>query len=440
MSYNNLTIGSNEYFRKIINVIYQFIFKKSINNKEFLFIKNISFISIGGLVSSVFLFLVNFTASRWYGPSEYGKYSMVIYLSNFLVIPMIVGINTSLVNHLSKTKESHQRNILKDNALAIVVIFSIISTFTIFLLVHPISQFFNISQPMLIVGTIYCLFLTFKLFCEAYLKGNLFFIQISKLEIATSIIVFLAFFFQKQFNTTPSYIYLTVSLTLGLSTYVLISFIHILKNFSFFNLNFSTINKLLSYSKFAILGSVSGLIMGNVDKLILNRTLGFQEIGLYSVYLNASTIFSSIFFPLFLVVFFPTMSQISNKKNVLSKIVKIFTVIFLPTLFLNIISIFLYIYLLGQNYQLNYYYIILFSFQNITFLLANTLWWLLNSIGSQGIKFSSITGIPIGILNIILSIVLTKYFGVTGVITSSIITSSLMIYIARYKILSQQYS
>ena len=398
------------------------------------FIANLGWASLGSFGSAGFLFLTNMFAGRWLGPSEYGKYSMVIYLGNFLTVPMIVGLNTSVVKHLAATQKPSSQNKIIANTLLTVSLFTI-ATILILTLNHSLTnKFFNITNPLLTAGTIYSILLVYKLINEAILKGKFLFKSLAGLDLISSIVIFFTLFAQVFFVSTPNFQIYAKSTIIGLIVYTLLASTITLKSLSFKKICLPTISTLLSYSKYAVLGSLSGLLIGNVDKIVLNHYLGFGQVGLYSVYLNASTTFSSIFFPLFLNVYFPSISRLNQKTHLINKLKTIFFKSFFPLFILNYLIILLSLFILGNQYEINLGYTTLFSLQNVILIFANILWWSINSFGTEGIRYTSLIGLIIGGLNILLTVSLVRHLGVSGIIIASTITYSTMVLIAVQKL------
>lgn len=424
------------YLVNLIERIHLFIFNTPMGTNMRNFLTNLSWVSLGTFIASIFLFLTNIFAGRWLGPIEYGKYSMIIYLGGIFTIPILMGNSTSLIKNLSSESNTKNKKSLISSTFFLIIFSIILSGLLTRSFSTTIQTIFHVDQQILFWAFLYGTILSIKLLTEATLKGSFLFTTISKLEITSSIIVFIVFYLQFFYSKNQNYTPLFNAIFLSLIVYIVLSLKNTFKYLSFPSIKASTITRLFSYSKFAFLGSISGLLIGNIDKLVLNDLLGYEKVGLYSVYLNASTTVSSIFLTLFLNVFFPTISRIDNKVNLLTKIFQLFKKLFVFLFILNCTIILISLSILGPKYETNYLYVFLFAIQNILLILSNMLWWSVNSIGTQGIKYTAFTGMLIGTSNLLLTISLTKYLSITGVILSSIITNLLMIYFARQKILS----
>src|SRR4030042_6754111 len=100
-----------------IEKTHQRIFKQPMGKNMYSFIKSFGLVSLGSSIATCFLFVTNMVAGRWLGPDEYGKYSMVIYLGNFFIIPMVMGINTSIIKHLASTQKEETQNKIISSSL-----------------------------------------------------------------------------------------------------------------------------------------------------------------------------------------------------------------------------------------------------------------------------------------------------------------------------------
>jgi len=421
----------------LTNTIHIKIFGHTMGKKMQNFIENIGWMGSGTLGVIIFSFITNLLAGRLLGPSEYGKYSLILSLGQILSIPMILGISTASVNQISATKTNHSKISHAKNTIFLSLVFTAV-TILIYALIHSqISHILNVDNQILIFIIIYSSLLSFKTISESITRGFHQFRFLSFLEITNSFFVLFSFVFFLIFNKETTYKSIIIPVYVGFISYIILFSNKIYKKIYYTKINKKIINKIINYGKFATIGGISGVAIGNVDKLFINKYMTFTDIGLYSVYLSASSFISTYISQIFIQVFFPTISAITNKTIIIKKVIKIAYITFIPITLINISSTIFILTLFGKQYQKIWSYIILFSLYSTINIFSNVLWWMINSYGPKGIKFTSFSGILIGIFNILLIFILTPKFGIIGMICSLIITNIIIIIIAIIKLLTK---
>jgi len=400
------------------------------------FIQNISWVSIGTLGGAIFFFITNLTAGRLLSPTEYGKYSLVISIGQIFIIPMMLGISTASIKYISSTKNKQKKSSFAKNTVFLSILLTFFTSVTYLVFYSQISKLFRIDNKIFVFALIYSISLSFKYISEAIIKGFQKFKLLSLLEFINSFSVFIFFFayiFLFKISNFQGYI---IPIIIGLLLYIII-FLN--KNYQVITpikTNKNIIKTILNYGKYATLGAISGIAIGNIDKLVLNKYMSLADVGTYSIYLSSATFIGNYILQIFVQIFFPTISSIKEKTKVIPKIFKLITISFFPIITTNICSTSFILYLMGNKYEINLLYIFLFSLLGTLIIFSGILWWLIASFGIKGIRFTSVVGIILGLTNIIMLSSLTKFFGLLGTTYALIITNILIIYIAKLKITS----
>ena len=114
---------------KIIGYFYEQLFHEKVSFEIEKFIKNLSYVGIGTIISSVFGFSYNILAGRWLGPSEYGSFTLIQSVAMFLYIPMLLGFHAALVKYnCEKIDFPRQRSIISTTYI-LVFLFTLVSIF-----------------------------------------------------------------------------------------------------------------------------------------------------------------------------------------------------------------------------------------------------------------------------------------------------------------------
>lgn len=417
-----------------INKIHLKIFGQPIGTKTQKFINNLGLMSLGTIGGIVFIFITNIFAGRLLGPTEYGKYALIISLGQIFIIPMTFGINTASVKYISSSKNKLKKKLFAQNTIFLSILFTFLTSIICLIFNSQFSNFLKINNQIFIFILIYSVILSFKYISEALIKGFHQFKLLSSLEFINSFIICLSFFVFIFLTKNRSFQNFIIPTIIGLSIYTLVFINRNYRQLKLPKINLKNIKIILNYGKYATLGSLFGITLNNLDKFVLNKYMSFSDIGIYSIYLSSSTFAGNYILQIFIQIFFPTISSIKEKTKIISKIFKLMTISFFPIIIANICSTSVILFLMGDKYEKNLIYILLFSLLGTLVVFSGILWWLIASFGIKGIRFTSLIGIFLGLLNIIIMILLTQTLGLLGTVYSLIITNIFIIIVAILKI------
>lgn len=419
-----------------INFCHFKLFGEPMGEKMKIFINHLGWMSFSTIGIIFFSFITNLLAGRLLGPTEYGKYSLILSLGAIFAIPMLFGVNTASVNLISSTAKPSKKKSYTQNTIFLSIIFTLITLSILVIFNSQFITFLNTNKQIYFLLLIYSTFFSLKSASEAIIKGKHHFKFLSFLEFLSSFIIFSVFiiiiFLTKKYQLQSIIIPIFVSLTV----YVILFFKKTYKELTNIHINKNTIKIIMNYGKFAALGGISGIAMGNIDKFLINKYMTLADVGVYSIYLSSSSFITNYMLQVFIQVFFPTISSIKNKVIVVNKIIKLMFLTAIPLFLINICSTVFILFLMGNQYEKNIIYIILFSIYSMVLIFSNIFWWTINSLGSAGIKFTSFSGVFIGFLNVILIFIFLFSFnlGIIGIISSLIITNIIMIIVSIIKL------
>lgn len=420
-----------DFLRKKIIASLEFlhfkIFGYAMSEEMQKFIGNLGWITFGNLSAMGFLFITNLFAARWLGPEEYGRYVLIITAGQFLIIPMLLGMNTATIQKIASSSGEIKNKIMSTSFIS-VLITTILTFIFLFIFKFEIIKLLKINENLYYFVIMYGIVLSMKYICEAIFKGFHKFKSLSFLNISNALILFTVFFgyvFVTKDFTFHGYI---IGNIIGLSFFSARIIWMNRKNISSFSL--LLFKNLFSFGSFAMIGSVSGFILSGVDRFIVNDYLGTAIVGIYAVYLSASIFIAGQTLQIFLDVFFPTISAVSNVEEIFRKIEKIFKITFLPFLLINTLAVTFIIKIYGKQYGLNFKYVALFSLFGVLYFYQNIFWWLIASTGRKGIRFTSLTALIVGFLGILIMTLTVNYLGITGVILISILTTAILIFLS----------
>jgi O-antigen/teichoic acid export membrane protein len=374
----------SQKIKKYVNKAHRIIFGTDAGEKTIAFTKNISMSFSGGLFAFGILFVANIIAARVLGPEEYGKYAVVFSIAQMLALFFVLELDVSALYFLSK-KDSNNKNIIS----SINVMFLInIAVFTFF--AFSLYQLFkpdNMSQFAFVGAIVMALFFALKRMVDAYLRVDDQFKKqaIFKVAEAITVVSVLSVLFWALGRT--EYFSYIISIVLGGTVFVVLGSVIVRKKLIVKNVSTKSMNEVFAYNIFGVIGAIVNSIIKNIDKLIVVAFLGVAMGGIYAVYFTASVIIGARVTQLFINVFFPTVRIHTNsKKQIFTKINKLFVKVFIPLFAVASFGVLIIILLYGSQYPVVWYWVLLGGLYIAVHFFASLYGWLLSSFSRVGYK------------------------------------------------------
>lgn len=390
------------------------------------FLKNFSIIFLLRGVSILFMSVISVIGGRSLSVDNFAKLNLIINMANFLVIPMIFGVNVSILKILPDTPKKDQPRILgiivTCNLLLSITLMAFYGILTPFAL-----YFFKISTLHWMIAIVFAALLNFSLLVDSVLRyeKKVHILGLAKIISSGFILILyiITIVFYKGGNVDSFLIYNT----LGQGLFFLV----MLFGFKIPKLAFSlkTVKKIYKYSFLNMSGWLVSSFLFSIDIYLLPRLTSYYDLGIYSVYqVTLKNYFNVFFHDIFAVVFLPAIIDLTNSKSeTYKKIIKysplIFIVISLGSLVVSLITIKLF----GKQYELNWLYVSLVSIGIGLY----SIYSLLNSTliidGLKGAIISLTALLKSSILYIINIVIFTKFLGIKGTMLAFIINQLLLI-------------
>lgn len=410
------------------NFFYRSIFRDNPGQEVNNFFRNFFVSASGGLAAGVIMFVVNIFSGRWLGPVEYGKFALVLSYGHFLIIPMSLGFDTASVRYLSSSGEARRKEIVSTSFWSVLI--SIISVSLFYFFTIPFwEKILHQTTVFLVFPLLYAIPLALKNLLDAWCRGfQLFNLQLhARLAEAGGVLsAFVVFMIIAKIYTFPSYV---IAMSLGLAAFVIVlarQFYKMIGNFSL-----TAFKQLYSYAAFAILGGIAGFLLFNANRIVIERFLGEGQLGIYVAYYTASIIVISQFLVFFNNVFFPAVSRMAEKEVVVQKLNKLGLIFFAPLALMIFISIAVIMRLYGKEYPFSPLLAILFSLMAVSHFFYTIDMWLSNSEGLRGVRYTVAITLAGGALNVVATILLVSWFGLTGAVSAGVVTN--MIFLLLFK-------
>ncbi|MFA6423051.1 MAG: oligosaccharide flippase family protein [Patescibacteria group bacterium] len=342
----------------VIEKIHQKIFGHEMSKEMKNFLHGLSWSVVSGIIIMPIILLVNTLAGRLMGPTEYGKYNLLLIINQFLIIFIFFGLDTTIVKYISKaTSFKSKKMIISTISIFNIIILLVVMFFISLIYLYQINLPNNYSLFMIILG-IYTFSISIKSLFDLINRGLENFRRQSLAKIVETIVVLLSFLLLFVFLKKPSYINLIFIFCLGAFAASFYNFSYLFKYFGKGN------NKILisqlHEGKFFFISSLLMIMYLSADKLIIGKYLGIKTLGIYSAYYFASFNFFSLIIALITNVFFPISARLKNK-GFTKKIDRLMVFGFVPLILFSSIATLILLKIFGREYPINILYIIGFS-------------------------------------------------------------------------------
>ena len=233
-------------------------------------------------------FIIIYILTHLYNPSEFASYSFSFTFISFFLIISNLGLGSTLIRYLSSQKDQEKENLQKliTEGFKLILMFSTITSFILFLISKFINNIYNLPDLGIILSyaSIYLLFTNLIAYFESTYKGLWLFKYYALSKIIFNLVKLTVILLNCIFNLAISTI---------MALYALISFIHFLTfliiqirfkyidNFFSFDLKF--ISKILKFSLFVFIPELLLFTIINFNQFILAYYLSPSDFAVYSI-------------------------------------------------------------------------------------------------------------------------------------------------------------
>ena len=343
----------------IAEVLHLRIFGHEMSEEMRKFIGNLSWSFFGIFFSSAFLFFGSVLIGRFLGPTEYGKYNLVLTISNIAVVIMFFGFDTTAVKFISESSEKEKQNQFMSNSLWAIMVLCPIIVALAFIFRNLISKITNTDDNLILIAFLFAFIVAFKTLFDSFIKAFHKFRYQAFVKIVESSIFFSLVLYFFIFNNGHSYFYFLIP-SIVASLAVIFLYGKIIKN-KLRKWNNESFLYSKAYLKLTLAVSFIGIFIGTADRLFIAKYLGIRELGIYSAYLMSSTIIIGQLVLALSNVFFPMMNKAENKREIISKVDKLMLAAFIPLVISISLLSFILLKFFGSQYGVNWIYIVFVS-------------------------------------------------------------------------------
>lgn len=241
------------------------------------------FLAFGNGLRGISGILLLIILSRTLTPFEYGGYRQVWMLITILSQIFLLGLPVSLNFFISGNTLENQRKFL-GQTLSLTFVISFVLSIVVLLFRDKIGIYFNnpsLAQYIVYVTPVFLLFSTFQLFSPALVAKGYY---RNSVYVNTVISILLLLFVggTSIIQTNIKFIYFGLDIAVGLGFFLIIITLFNKYNKINFDLNFKRIREQLKYAVPLGLASLIGLISKYLDKLIVGKYFSTEEFAIYA--------------------------------------------------------------------------------------------------------------------------------------------------------------
>lgn len=411
--------------------------EKEIKRKYPTFFKNISYVALATFAEALTWFVFNILTGRMLGPDEYGKFTLVHSIGMLLYLPMMFGISTGMVKYSSEKRDFNRQSTIISTSFLLVIIFTFSFIFIYSGLSLILSEILSVPEKIIKLGVTFSVFYVFYLITTSTFQGIHQIKKFTLIKYIYSAIMLISFFIITSTGDhsyqNPLYSMYVAYIISGTIAIWLIAR-HIIPIY-----DNQWARVLIKYGSFTFLSAMSYILCTNVDKILINKYLTSEAVGLYNAYNLSSMKIIGMFSGIFITVFFPTISGYEDKSKILKKFGTFVPYILLFGVPFIIIAQVITLKLYGGEYDINVNLMLIFAITSVLFVLYDIYGWIFNSIGIKGVKLTMWGTSTIALVDILLNIQLIPRFGLEGAIASTAISYLMglcVIHIMRRKLIN----
>jgi O-antigen/teichoic acid export membrane protein len=389
-------------------------------------------------------FVFQVILGRLLEPETYGEFTMFVTFITLLSIISVIGMDRNLIKEVAKDSINKK---LSNSWLYYSFKVSLILFVLISLFVYFFPNYISISSNTKYLFILMLLFKIASLLLDGFLQGAGFVVKVTSLNILLNnflkiILFFIFYYFGFNGLSTALYAFIVSEMfTLFIRSVIIKSFLG--SNLSFKeNLTTGEKKLFIKYSVTMALITSIGLLLQNVDKIMISNLLDYNSVGIYKVAQNYVVLIGVFITPF--VAFWPVISKLYSDNKILEieiemkKIVTIVTYLVIPMFFIFLFASENLLLIFGESYVSREAKIVLIvlSFSFLIDAISGPIGSILTM--TNYAKYVLVNNIISLTLNIVLNYIFIKMFGIIGVAVAtglSIIVNNLLSIIQVKKLL-----
>lgn len=409
-----------------------------IKNREIAnFFNNLGIVFIFRSVTAVLSMVIMALAARYLGVIAMGNITMIQNTAYLLIIPIVLGINTSIIKYFPENGEE-QENKLVGSVFVCNLTLSAVFVLIYILFGEALSKAADLSMDKWRLSVILALTINWATVLESILRAKKQFFHLGLIRLVGTLVYFGIVVF--SCIAARNFYFFIVGLTISHSIFSILA----LKSVTIRKLKFSaeTSKFIYRYGAINMVSWALSYLLFSADLFIVSHFCSDYDVGIYSVYqVNVKNFFNVMFHDIFAAVFLPTIVQM-DKVKIYKRILRLIPILLPLAILANAALCVAVLFMYGKNYPFNWTYLLFVSVGTG----LHFIYWMFHSVFTlEGKKGASLCLLVLGItLPVLITacIFLTSSLGITGTMISWILTQvtliGVFIFIIKHKYLKTE--
>lgn len=386
---------------QVMAYVHQALFGHEMSQHMQDFVRQLSFSFVGYVGANSLLFVAVVLAGRLLGPLQFGQYALVMAVSQVLIIPMVLGIDSAVMREVALKPKNLEEII--SSGFIMQALFSLITVIVLLTIDDLISNRLDIPVDIIRVAVIVALAVGLRAFFDGVVRGQRYFKLQSAVRMIDASVVLFVLIGGYYLAGWDDFRLLSMGITLGaLAATCFFGWWGGGWLLALSKSSLAMARRLWLYGSPGVLGAVAGILLVSADKIILRNTVGTSALGVYQAHYFASVQLSGQLAYIFLNVFFPTVVRERDLSHVLRKLDRLLAISLLPAGLVIGAFIWLTLQLFSFPYSREASLIPLMSVYAVLWFVFMTYWTLVASTGPKGIWYASTHALIAGILYVVM--------------------------------------
>jgi len=405
-----------------LTALYRTVFRENPGRFATALARGIAILATAEVLAGAIAFPVRALAGRVLGAEEFGRYSVVMSVVQFLIWPMLLSVPTAALRFLPAEPER------TDDLVSTMAITTTVAT-----AVSLVGLWMTRSWWMGRVGLGADL-LPWALALAAVVAAHNLWESVvrglhryrvlalgSLLGAATLLGAFAATVFVWHAPNARGLIGATV---LSVVVPAALFAVRVVRGGVRFSRRLETWPRVLGYSGFATLGGLTGAVITAADRLVLQRYVSLEEVGVYAAHVTAASLVAGKALQWWVNVFFPTIAGEREKLTILARLRSAYALFVGPLFAGSLASIVAIVWLLGKEFPLRWALAMLLAINACLVGFYQMYMWLLNAEGMRGLR--AVIGVLAAhaLMTAALLALLVPRFGALGAAVASVVVNA----------------
>lgn len=366
-------------------------------------------------------FIFQIILGRLLEPASYGEYTMYLTYSSIFTIITVFGMDQNLIKEIAKNNNDKKRS---NSLLQLSMIISIMLCFLVSVTVFFFKDKLDFGADGVYLFIAMSIIRTIVMIFDGFLQGNGLVVRVTVLNDVINNLLKVIFFIAIANSGTSS-------LKAALWSFIFSEFIMAILRFLDINkilgnkykltigLDKKVKKEFIKYSSTVLFVSGIGILLQNVDRIMISSYLDLANVGIYKVSQNYVSLIGVFISPF--IAFWPVISKLYHENKLfeiqeeMKRIVKIVTYLVIPMFFIFLFQSSSLLSIFGEYYatKAGAQVLIILAFSFLIDAISGPIGSILTM--TKYAKFILYNSIVALIVNIILNLILIDKFGIVGV-------------------------